>query len=83
MLFYERIKPGAAKEEGIKMMPVAMETEEVTLKLKIELSKELNEWIWQDNMQFLKVCWSKITCVKSKENLLHRDGQSVKNDSRT
>ena len=24
-------------------------------KFKVELSKELNDWIWQDNMQFLQV----------------------------
>jgi predicted XRE-type DNA-binding protein len=51
MLFYERI---SAKQREEPTRSTDTETEEQH-KYKVELSTELNEWIWQDNMQFLKV----------------------------
>ena len=57
MLFYERIPEGRSSvDEALRSPPPGfeeMDTEQS--KVKIELSKELNEWIWHDNMQFLQV----------------------------
>ena len=46
MLFYERVKPERAVEE-------VQEVKELR-KYNVELTLELNEWIWKDNMQFLQ-----------------------------
>lgn len=51
MLFYERIS-NKHRDEPMKSTDTEMETD---IKYKVELSPELNDWIWQDNMQFLKV----------------------------
>nr|KAG5696977.1 hypothetical protein BaRGS_008439 [Batillaria attramentaria] len=46
MLFYERCSPSTKKGEESKL--------EEKRKFNFEMSKELAEWIWQDNMQFLQ-----------------------------
>ncbi|XP_064603807.1 ubiquitin carboxyl-terminal hydrolase 34-like isoform X2 [Liolophura sinensis] len=48
MLFYERIPSGAREKE------VEKEESKPVHKFCFELSKELADWIWQDNMQFLQ-----------------------------
>lgn len=49
MLFYERCPIKKDTEEPKKLLEV-----EPVQKFNFELSKELAEWIWQDNMQFLQ-----------------------------
>ena len=55
MLFYERIPEGRSSVDEPLRSPGFDEVDTEQSKVKIELSKELNEWIWQDNMQFLQV----------------------------
>ncbi|XP_021379697.1 ubiquitin carboxyl-terminal hydrolase 34-like isoform X3 [Mizuhopecten yessoensis] len=49
MLFYERCPAKKDTEEPNKLLEV-----EPVQKFNFELSKELAEWIWQDNMHFLQ-----------------------------
>ena len=55
MLFYERIPEGRSSVDEALRSPGFEEMDTEQSKVKIELSKELNEWIWHDNMQFLQV----------------------------
>ncbi|KAL3873492.1 hypothetical protein ACJMK2_036602 [Sinanodonta woodiana] len=52
MLFYERLPKGIEGAENKERMFDALK--ESPKKFNFELSKELEEWIWQDNMQFLQ-----------------------------
>ena len=57
MLFYERIPEDSVSMEDPMTSLVADEIVDMaeSHKFKVELSKELKDWIWQDNMQFLQV----------------------------
>ncbi len=59
MLFYERIDPSEREEAGPSSrvgMAVSAKEEEIedTKPPLFELSKELEEWIWQDNVNFIQ-----------------------------
>ena len=57
MLFYERIPEDRVAMDDPMTSLVADDIVDMaeSHKFKVELSKELNDWIWQDNMQFLQV----------------------------
>lgn len=61
MLFYERVNKEETKEQawcslegGSKEESVECVEETNSQVPDIKLSKELEDWIWQDNMQFLQ-----------------------------
>ncbi|XP_040568738.2 ubiquitin carboxyl-terminal hydrolase 34 [Lepeophtheirus salmonis] len=54
MLFYERVEPSSSASQAGPSTSLASEANETPLVKNIDLSQNLEEWIWQDNMNFIQ-----------------------------